>query len=1428
MQTSNALKRWTSFLLTLCLLMGFAPFSRAAEPEPDEAVAYVEDGKLFYGDDVYWTEDGILLKNGEPSEIDNILIRKIALMGDQVYVLSEEDESWIMVDDSLSSGQGNLQLLSSGNNEQAVFDFSVNTLGVNIAAACGILANIYAESSFNPNSSFIEADGRTSYGICQWNNGRLDTLKSFCNDRGLDYTTLDAQLQYLRYELNGSEKSAFNKVKSVENTADGAYTAGYNWAQYFERCATKYYAGRAEKARDVYWAKYGETKTRGKTFSSLNPIWPVGNSWPSTQSEVQASNMFISAMYRYYNNGSPSNHSTRTDNHNAFDIGASLNTKIYAVASGKIVEKKSLSTGFGNYIVIEHENGLYSLYGHLNKFGDYNLNDTVPREAVIGYCGSTGNSTGSHLHFEVYDPNNTASITDPWGSYYQGKIAMKIGGNCYKANKDYTGADSYAKAFCQWIRSDVVTGNSTDDYWFVPNPSVPKPILPEFHPTYKQNISTEPVQYNLSAGAFPSGLSEVEAGKEYYFNAAVSSDYSLSKMELYIKTAADSDFSCRWTDTPETGHSLIRWTNVSKRIGDAPGTLQYYWVFTSTDGRIFATATQSVTVKRANVKLNINGYLDGQEASTIDGYGLIDVYINGTCIQSNATGIYVDIPVGATYEIRNIRPADGCLFHGTRGASLTGTVSTENIDIRMIFRKGVNIGTGFYAYIINAASGNYLTNDSDSNITSRSAKGDSSQIWYFERLSNGRYKIVSAKDGKVMDLASGGTERDTNIWTYSDNGTLAQQWAIHGTENAYLFGSPCTEYVLDVHNGSLDGSNVSSWNDSGSIDQYFKIQKLGSITVTLNPSSGSVSPTSISVTYGGTYSNLPTPTRTGYTFEGWYTAASGGTQVTTSTKVTATSNHTLYARWIPIYWLDLNGYLDGAFEINTNDYGTFDVYINGSLVKDNTADYYDAWTSGTTYEIKDIRALDGYVYNGVEVGAIKGTIGSENIEVALSFSTKDKYTVTLDPNGGSVSPTSIKATYAETYSNLPTNPTRTGYTFNGWYTAKDGGTQVTTSTKVTATENHTLYAHWTQTVVPVTSVTLNKTALSLTAGDAETLAATVTPDNATNKAVTWATSDASVATVSGGKVTAVGAGTATVTASADGKSATCAVTVTKPVSTYTVTYSANGGSGAMPARIVVGNESLTLPVCSFTAPSGKQFRTWSTGGKEYAAGTVFNVTADTAFTAVWEDVPAVSGAVIEVGAAKGRPGRTVDVPLTLRGNPGLTALQLKLNYDENALALTEIADGGLLAGKNHGKNLAKNPYTLDWNDDTAEENNTDDGVVVTLRFTVAEDASEGSYPITVTLSEAWNADLEPVSLAVQSGSVTVTHTILGDVNGDGVVDGRDRMTLARYLADWDGYTIDEAAADVNEDGVVDGRDRMILARHLADWDGYETLPYRTN
>lgn len=120
------------------------------------------------------------------------------------------------------------------------------------------------------------------------------------------------------------------------------------------------------------------------------------------------------------------------------------------------------------------------------------------------------------------------------------------------------------------------------------------------------------------------------------------------------------------------------------------------------------------------------------------------------------------------------------------------------------------------------------------------------------------------------------------------------------------------------------------------------------------------------------------------------------------------------------------------------------------------------------------------------------------------------------------------------------------------------------------------------------------------------------------------------------------------------------------------------------------------------------------------------------------------------------------------------------------------------------------------------------GIMAVLTFMPKEDCvTDTPLPITFSGVMAINKDQNDIGWEVnEDGVIFISGVIPGDVNGDGVVDTADRTTLARYLADWDGYSItSEKAADLNLDGVVDTADRTILARHLADWEGYETLPY---
>ncbi len=86
--------------------------------------------------------------------------------------------------------------------------------------------------------------------------------------------------------------------------------------------------------------------------------------------------------------------------HQAIDIAAPRGTTIVAADSGFVSHVESSNTGYGRMVIIDHGNGYQTLYAHLNAFY-VEVGQSVAKGEAIGQCGSTGNSTGPHLHFEI-------------------------------------------------------------------------------------------------------------------------------------------------------------------------------------------------------------------------------------------------------------------------------------------------------------------------------------------------------------------------------------------------------------------------------------------------------------------------------------------------------------------------------------------------------------------------------------------------------------------------------------------------------------------------------------------------------------------------------------------------------------------------------------------------------------------------------------------------------------------------------------------------------------------------------------------------------------------------------------------------------------------------------------------------------------------
>ena len=102
-------------------------------------------------------------------------------------------------------------------------------------------------------------------------------------------------------------------------------------------------------------------------------------------------------------------------NHGGTDIGAAYGSNIYAAGGGTVTTVGNDPNGYGNYVMIDHGNGMQTLYGHMSSVA-VSQGQSVSQGQTIGYVGSTGLSTGPHLHYEVYD-NGTRQNPE---NYYSG------------------------------------------------------------------------------------------------------------------------------------------------------------------------------------------------------------------------------------------------------------------------------------------------------------------------------------------------------------------------------------------------------------------------------------------------------------------------------------------------------------------------------------------------------------------------------------------------------------------------------------------------------------------------------------------------------------------------------------------------------------------------------------------------------------------------------------------------------------------------------------------------------------------------------------------------------------------------------------------------------------------------------------------------
>jgi uncharacterized protein YjdB len=478
-------------------------------------------------------------------------------------------------------------------------------------------------------------------------------------------------------------------------------------------------------------------------------------------------------------------------------------------------------------------------------------------------------------------------------------------------------------------------------------------------------------------------------------------------------------------------------------------------------------------------------------------------------------------------------------------------------------------------------------------ITVTSAIDPAKTITFTVNVAAGPVPITGISLDKTT-FSLGKTESETLFVTYNPTNTTQQgvTWASDNTSVATVANGTVT--AVAVGTATITAASTANSGITVSCTVTVTVPLVG-ITLTPNPLdiTGVWSTGSFTVNYdppdtteqGVTWSSSNTSVAT--VSGGTVTAVAGGTATITATStanpsITATATVNVI---IPVTKIDLD-----KTTLNLNKGGTETLTV--SFTPTNTTQTGVTWSSSNP----SVATVSGGVVTAV--GAGNATITAVS---SVNSGIKADCTVTvivplaeiiLTPNSLDIG---VGATSSFTVNYNPSDTTEQGVTWsssnpsvatvaNGTVTAVGTGTATITATS--SVNNSITGTATVNVIIPVTGLSLNKTTLSLTKGGTDTLTVSFTPTTTTQTGVIWSSSDTSVATVSGGVVTAVGGGTATITATSSADSsitATCDVTVTVPLTGI-----------SLPPTLTLGEGGASFLTVTYT-PSDTTQRgvTWS-------------------------------------------------------------------------------------------------------------------------------------------------------------------------------------------------------------------------------------------
>lgn len=205
-----------------------------------------------------------------------------------------------------------------------------------------------------------------------------------------------------------------------------------------------------------------------------------------------------------------------------------------------------------------------------------------------------------------------------------------------------------------------------------------------------------------------------------------------------------------------------------------------------------------------------------------------------------------------------------------------------------------------------------------------------------------------------------------------------------------------------------------------------------------------------------------------------------------------------------------------------------------------------------------------------------------------------------------------------------------------------------------------------------------------------------------------------------------------------------------------------------------------------------------------------------------EDPDYQTTAAIAISSLTAYPGDTIRIPVSIRSNPGISAMKLTITYDTELLEYQEAAfDQAFLDAA--GAQTCVNAETagkviLDWVQGQGEYSGSGDFAVLTFKVKAVTEDGGAALTITYDPEDIFNKDHENQTFQIENGTVQIKKLRPGDINGDGSVNINDALLLLRYVCELDQDQV-LGNPDVTGDGKVNNKDVVTLLRFVAKLDG---------